>query len=355
MKNAKKKTICPQRGTFGDELNKALAQEGKWGSIMDYVRKNRDKYDVQVRANYLNIYYNGGNILCIKPRSLSVDEFYFHLDVTGDRKTRKTIIQENAKKGVEEAKEIINKLQKQKEDYLRSIKEGYAKPDVVKQYFENMSKQMDKWEKKLFDVVVQPTEKEKLPEIEYPERDIYHKEKFIQQKISLTNHSFDRSDLIILDVEFAVSDLAKYSSDNYTHPRFDMIAVDRDRRIHVLELKYGLNATGIDNPGVSASDIEGHVAKFQATVGGDNYKDFINDIRVVVSAKRDLELLNFEISDEKPIFDIVYAEPSEGNKEKVIKFIKDKVNNEEIKVKNIWLINTLKGYNLTNKNKVYEH
>ena len=354
MKNATKETSWPQRGEFGSELRKALTQEGKWASIMDYVRKNRDKYDVQVRANYLNIYYNGGNILRINPRFLSVDEFYFHMDIDADnRNTRKTIIQENAKKGAKKAKEIINKLKNKKEDYLQPIKDGYAKPDVVEQYFKKMSEQMGNWEEKLFDVLVETIEKEKLPKIEYPERKIYHKEKFIQQKISLANQSFDKSDLVILDVEFAVSDRAPYSSNKYTHPRFDMIAVDRDGRIHVLELKYGLNATGIDNPGASASDIIGHVEKFQATVGGDNYKDFINDIKMIVSAKKELELLDLEISDEKPVFDIVYAEPSEGNKEKVIDFIKNEVNKEEGKVKNMWLINTLESCYLINK--VYEH
>ena len=118
MKNATKETSWPQRGEFGSELRKALTQEGKWASIMDYVRKNRDKYDVQVRANYLNIYYNGGNILRINPRFLSVDEFYFHMDIDADnRNTRKTIIQENAKKGAKKAKEIITK----RITYIKSI------------------------------------------------------------------------------------------------------------------------------------------------------------------------------------------------------------------------------------------
>jgi len=342
----------PQRGIFGKELQKALQADGKWGSIIEYVRKHSDIYDLQVRANYLNVYYNGGNILRINPRSLDVDEFYFHTEIDANRDTRKTVIQEKAKKGNEKAKDIIEKLSRERDNILDLIKSGNASPKNVEDYFYKMKTQMDKWEDALYCHRVDDSEKNKYKDKDCAEREKYHKEKYIQQKISLANRNFDNFGLVVLDVEFAVSDNAPYRSEDCTHPRFDMIAVDKEGKIHVLELKYGLGATGIDNQGESASDIKGHTDKFLKTVGGDVYKKFLEDIERIVSAKKSLGLSwldKIKVSNKEPVFDIVYAEPGEGTLDKVVNFIKDKVNNDGKKVANIWFINTTtRNYKLNN-------
>ena len=333
----------PQRGVFGKILENALKSEGKWGSIIEYVKKHSDAYDLQVRANYLNVYYNGGNILRINPNSLDVDEFYFHTEIDANRDTRKTVIQKKAKKGDEKAKDIIEKLSRERDNILDLIKSGNASPKNVEDFFYKMKTQMDEWEEALYCHRVKIAEKKKYKDKDCAERKIYHKEKYIQQKISLANRDFENSDLVVLDVEFAVSDNAPYRSEVCTHPRFDMIAVDKEGRIHVLELKYGLGATGIDNQGESASDIQGHTDKFLKTVGGDVYRKFLEDIEKIVSAKKSLGLSwldEIKVSKKEPVFDIVYAEPGEGTLPKVKEFIKNKVNNYGKKVANIWFINT---------------
>ena len=57
---------------FLESLEKGLLR-----NITDYVKRHNE-LDLQIRDNYINIYYKGGNILRIKsPNTFEFDEFYF--------------------------------------------------------------------------------------------------------------------------------------------------------------------------------------------------------------------------------------------------------------------------------------
>ena len=49
--------------------------DGEYKEIIEFAAKRENNLDVQIRDNYLNIYYRGGNLLRIHPRSFYFDEF----------------------------------------------------------------------------------------------------------------------------------------------------------------------------------------------------------------------------------------------------------------------------------------
>ena len=60
--------MATRRFISSKELWKKLT-EGAYYDIISYASKRENELDVQIRDNYLNVYYRGGNLLRIHPQS----------------------------------------------------------------------------------------------------------------------------------------------------------------------------------------------------------------------------------------------------------------------------------------------
>lgn len=127
----------------------------------------------------------------------------------------------------------------------------------------------------------------------------------------------------MIDIEFSVTEdkSVGYHSEVYSHPRFDIIAVQpgKNFRLAVIELKKGIGATGLKGDGSfnknMKSGVQDHIAKFKDTLGSDKgYREFVQEMEGVLSAKVEFgilpkELEGVKIPVEKPEFYLAYAGP----------------------------------------------
>ena len=234
-------------------------KDGELKGAMQYVAENKNGLSLQIRKDYLNIYYRGGNILKISGiNSFHFDENYFYKDKSGDR--------------VKKKKELV--------DIFREKK--------FEKYFEKAKKVIDDW-------------LEKYPK---PEREEQH-------NLIMKNND-KNSDFVIIDIEFAVSRKAKYKYDG-KQPRFDIIAIRKsDSMLCIIELKKGIKALG------GNSGIKGHFDDFNNSIG-ENPLPFIDEVRELLQQKQDFGLLDFQlkISEEckKPIFMFAFSYQTDNERQ----------------------------------------
>lgn len=292
MKNIQEtKDKDPQRGHLSGNFIKSLNGEGKFAyykDIIEFVRNDND-LDIQVRDNYFNIYYHGGNILRLGPQSQQFDKFYFYTKKEyGKEMKHKTHLEQIAKGerdgNKKDANNIINKLNNKAKNLIIKLR---TSPD---DYFKEAKDVMDKW----FE-------------------DNPNQERKDQQEITLANRTFSSdNDLVIIDIEFAVSTKKSYNKAKNKKGkekvcRFDMIAVDRTGQLYVIELKQNPGADSEDN----TSNMKVHKEDFDNTVGKDINNDFAKEMKGIVNLKKKLHIFGDEVKvdvSKKPIFVGVYSE-----------------------------------------------
>ena len=240
-------------------LEKALA--GKYRELLDEIRKSDSGLDVQIRDNYLNVYYRGGSILKIRPTCLVFDEFYFYDTGKGPKK--------NVVKNGKVHKELIAK----RESLLNILCAGSPE-----KYFDEAKKVMDEWIKKRYDTSG-PYEREE------------------QQELTRENTNNKESDYEIIDIEFAASRAKdvpyryigkRKTSKGLPHvPRFDIIAVRKsDEVVCVMELKRGADAIS------GESGLADHLDSFDFSVGRkDGWQAFVKDMSTLLEQKKEWELV----------------------------------------------------------------
>jgi len=241
--------------------------KGELMCAMQCVAEDKKNLSLQIRKDYLNIYYRGGNILKIN----GVNSFFFNENYFG---------KENPNRKGEKEKLV---------DIFRS--KNY------KVFFDNAKSIMDKW----------------LDNFPKPEREEQHK--------LIVENSDEQiaSDFVIIDIEFEVSTEAEYKSKRFIcnkkgqefrkKPRFDIIAIrKKDNMLCVIELKKGTKALK------NNSGIDDHLEDFDTSIGN-NPQPFIEEITILLKQKQTMGLLDrkLKISNncKKPLFMFAYSYNSE--------------------------------------------
>lgn len=276
----KKKSLSSYlgRGLHSEKWATAFGKEGKLGGLIEMV-KNDDELVLQIREDYFNVYYKGGNLLKVSSEnSFQFDYNYYKCEISLDT-------QEQRKKRIDKRRSILESL-KNTRDY--------------KTFIDEMKKLMDKYWIWL-----------------YNEKHRSLHEKDTQHALCISNT--ESTDYTIIDLEFQVS-TRKDCTYHYEpsslprhpgiyvcekSPRFDIIAVrNSDRRLCVIELKNGLDAL------TGKSGIGDHADSFEGSIGKNPLAEltFTKEMEKVVSDKKRLKLLSddFYIDDKLPI-EFIYA------------------------------------------------
>lgn len=231
---------------------------------------NDNSLDVQIRNDYFNIYYKGGNIARVRSEnSVEFDEFYFYLEM---KKIPKEIIKKDMV--------IVNNLKSKRDLLIQKFKKG----DYIG-YFSDAKEIIDKW------LSINPK----------PER-------MFQHELSI-NNQYKKSDYTIIDLEYQVSTLSDFActffpdgKDKPKEPRFDIIAINKQRELCVIELKKGTGALG------KTSGLKEHWDCYQLSIGR-NHTQFMNEMNRILKQKKEFNLIDKEIliESEEPKFMFAYA------------------------------------------------
>ncbi|MEA3317575.1 MAG: hypothetical protein U9R54_06420 [Bacteroidota bacterium] len=256
------------RGIHKEKFLKSL-KDGNLRLMLNVINKDND-LDVQIRNNYLNIYYKGGNIAKVNSEnSIEFDMFYFYLDMKN-----------RPKKVIKDDLEVVRNLKSKRDLLIRKFKNR-----DYEGYFKEAKGIMDQW----------------LKENPKPER-------MEQHKFSIDNQ-YNQSDYTIIDLEYQVSTLSDFActfipkgKDKPKKPRFDIIAINKKGELCVIELKKGIGSLG------NTSGLKEHWDCYQQSIGS-NYQSFMNEMKKLLEQKQVFNLIDkrVKIECQMPKFMFAYA------------------------------------------------
>ncbi len=255
------------RGIHSEKFIKALSS-GHLKPMLDLI--NTDKHsdlDVQIRNNYLNIYYAGGNIAKLNnEKSIDFDMFYFCLEK--DR-SRNDLLKDQA---------VMGDLKLKRDELIQKFKKG-----DYDAYFTEAKAVIDTW----------------LREFKKPEQ-------MEQHQISIENR-YAKSDYTIIDLEYQVSSESPFAcklevNGKAKKPKFDIIAVDKTGKLCVIAFKKGTGALA------GASGINEQTMCYTQSIGL-NYEPFIEEMKNLLKQKQMFQLVDkaVEITSPYPAFMFAYA------------------------------------------------
>lgn len=260
----------------------------KLEKVVDHINKHEADLDLQIRDNYVNIYYKGGNICKITGvNSINFDPFYFYLD---SKEVPRLRIYGDEKQAIPRNQKVYTELKDKAGKLLKLFREEHYAA-----YFKQAKEVMNNYWKSI--------------EQESGERKD-------QQELALAN-KYGESDYTILDLEYQVSELAPfrctYIKDGKSKPkkpRFDIIAIDKSGQLVVIELKKGTKALD------GTSGLKEHYDCYNASIGR-NTNAFMTEMRRILEQKQELELLpsHIELKSSLPQFMFAFTYADEDKAE----------------------------------------
>ena len=253
------------RGIHREQFLDSLTSR-KLKTMLDAINKDND-LDVQIRNNYLNIYYDGGNIAKVSSEnSVFFEKNYFYTD------------KNNPTKDIDRAMTEI--LTRKKKELIIKFKEGNYEA-----YFKEAKEVMKDW--------FEANPKEERKE---------------QHRLSIENR-YGNSDYTIIDLEYQVSIKSEFfctfvpeGKSKPKNPRFDIIAVNKAGKLCVIELKKGTGALG------NTYGLKEHYECYEHSIGR-NHKPFMDEMQNLLRQKQCFGLIDkrLEILSDEPEFMFAYS------------------------------------------------
>lgn len=288
----------PGRGLHSSKWDAMFSTGGFLFPLLNLVKSDKDLV-LQIRNNYINIYYKGGNMLKVTHGpGFDFDHNYFKGEGIMDEQSQK-----------EERKKMLNII-KEDQDFGKFVHKAKKLMDDYWDWLAGQGKSLD--------------------------------EKNEQHCLSVCNN--ENSEYTVIDLEFQISIICDYRyqpptcpsgrkrNEDKTSPRFDIVAVrNADKRLCVIELKKGTGALASKKSGVGD-----HADSFEGSINR-NKQSFIREIKKIVEDKKKLELLSktFDFKDDDVEFMYAYAFSSGV-----------KVEEEESILRNIMKKNQCDNYNV---------
>ena len=242
-----------RRGRLSTQFRQRL--ENEWTQLIEFISKNHE-LDVQLRDNYISVYYDGGEILKITPKSLDIDMRYFEKYANSEKQ-----------QFLERCSQNIAFKKSAKEKLLAVLIEE----NDIGGYFKQAKELIAEWVERH-----KRYERKKLHEIACSNRE-------------LSPHN----NLVVIDIEFAVDWYKPYNNSQGKGgkrkvPKFDIIAVDQSGQLYAIILQDNLRTNG-DR---TKQSLNAYKQDFYLTIGDDTpLNDFAQEMNEVLKMKQELGLL----------------------------------------------------------------
>ena len=342
-----KKTLKVEIGNYdarGTKLGKNFMTKMKsFPFLIEYTKDEKNGLDVQLRGAYINIYYQGGNLVKLSgQQKCDLDENYFYLpkkeglpmtdierlchkDYKNKAKQSK-MLRDKSDTELEELRQqastIKKNIKKERDKLVNRLKccESLEEVEIV---VGEMKEVMEQWKKAL---------------VNNGRRKQSAGERAVQHYISLYNKKFDEmTDFVVLDIEYAISTNALYAKEEEREkqPRIDILAIEKGTgQVYVMELKYGMKAVN------GEASAEKHYEDYLATVGNDTkWQSFIDDVKILLQAKQKQKMIDedIKIKDSKPVFVFVMKQEKESDEDSFRKHVETSEKLKKSKIQTIYL------------------